>query len=684
MHVRTGGLVHPNGRTVVAGKWCPKFFPDAKYCLCLVAMLLLSACDTGSTAGPLLSNAGSITAVWANDGSDKVTRDELRGRFAASSTHNSVWDGQRVRLFAAANETVSVNLVIEAAEHNASDVGVQFSDLTNGSSDRLRSNPGRAKQGLFDWTSTEIELFYVKYLQIKGLSQLSYGTYDERHIPKRLRRPSGILGTPSGGWKDRPGADKFFPDIAVPLELVGNFNIAARSNQSIWADIYVPRETRNGDYAGEITVTEQGQTVLRIPVQLTVLNFALPDKTTSRTMVATSYEEIARRYAGESYPAPETRRDRLVRRVADRQFMLAKRHRVSLVDDNAGALAWRLDRPRPEWIPRLRGRLYSRENGYAGAGEGVGHDVFVVGLYGAWMSWWGGADADVMRARSTAWELWFQRNFPAVDRFIYLIDESDDYAQTENLARWVKGDRAREPALATFATANLVESMHAMPSVSIIASWIGVGDTPAWEQAVKTLRQTGRRLFLYNGLRPASGSFAIEDEGTALRELPWGQYKKRVDRWFFWNATYYSNYQGGRGDTDVFVEAQTFGGTPAFDEVTGSTGWNTSNGDGVLFYPGTDAIFPERSYQLEGPIASLRLKHWRRGIQDVEYIALAEAVDRAATWSIIERMVPKVLWETGVDSPRDPTWVRAPVGWSTDPDEWEKARRELARIIEKG
>ena len=157
-------------------------------------------------------------------------------------------------------------------------------------------------------------------------------------------------------------------------------------------------------------------------------------------------------------------------------------------------------------------------------------------------------------------------------------------------------------SLATFATANLVESIDAMPSLSIIGSSIGVGDTPVWERAVETLHTTGRRLLLYNGLRPASGSFAIEDEGVALRELPWGQYKKQVDRWFFWNATYYNDYQGGRGDTDVFVEAQTFGGLPAFDEITGLTGWNSSNGDGLLFYPGTDAMFPKHSYRLEGPI----------------------------------------------------------------------------------
>ena len=34
-------------------------------------------------------------------------------------------------------------------------------------------------------------------------------------------------------------------------------------------------------------------------------------------------------------------------------------------------------------------------------------------------------------------------------------------------------------------------------------------------------------------------------------------------------------------------------------------------------YPGTDKIFKKQSYGIRGPIASLRLKFWRRGIQDV-------------------------------------------------------------------
>lgn len=649
-----------------------------------VLALLLVVCFSNLVLSAPMEGTGAITAIWANDGGDKVTRDELRASFAEASTHNSVWDGQQIRLFSAINETVSTNIVIEAANGPASGVKVVFSDLTNTSGHRLRSDQARPTEKLFDWTSTEIELFYIRYLQIKGLSQLSYGTYDERHIPERLRRPSNVLGKPIGGWNDRPAADKFYPDIAVPIELVHAFDIPARSNQSIWVDIYVPGSAAAGNYSGEITISEQGRVRIRVPVRLQVLDFALPDVTTSRTMVAMSYEEVARRYTGRSYPTAGSHQDALTRQVIDRQFMLAKRHRISLIDDNAGAQPWPHDRPRPDWIPRLTGKLFSRENGYSGPGEGIGSDVFVIGLYGAWKSWWGSTAKDVMQSHASAWELWFQKNFPGVDRFVYLSDESEDYAETEKWAKWLKQGIKGHPNLATFATADLVKSINALPSLSIFGSWIGVGDTPVWEQALQALRQTGRRLFCYNGLRPASGSFAIEDDAIALRELPWGQYKMGIDRWFYWNANYYSNYQGNRGDTNVFVNAQTFGGAPLFDPITGMTGPNSSNGDGVLFYPGTDALFTVHSYGLAGPLASLRLKIWRRGIQDVEYIALAEAVDRKATWAVIERTVPKVLWQNGVGDARDPTWVLAPVSWSTNPDDWEAARKELTRIIKEG
>ena len=104
----------------------------------------------------------------------------------------------------------------------------------------------------------------------------------------------------------------------------------------------------------------------------------------------------------------------------------------------------------------------------------------------------------------------------------------------------------------------------------------------------------------------------------------------------------------------------------------------------MLFYPGTDTRYPGESYGVMGPFASLRLKHWRRGIQDVDYLTLAAQIDAERTASIVQEMVPLVLWEYGVSDPEDPSWVITDISWSTDPDTWEAARAELANIIEAG
>jgi len=225
------------------------------------------------------------------------------------------------------------------------------------------------------------------------------------------------------------------------------------------------------------------------------------------------------------------------------------------------------------------------------------------------------------------------------------------------------------------------------PSLNIPTCGLDVGITDLWENATQRLAQDpSKRFFYYNGSRPASGSFCTEDDGVALRVNGWIQHKKQIDRWFYWESTYYDNYQGEMGQTDVFNRAQTYGSFEGMDleYARGESGWNYTNGDGVLLYPGRDCHYPDQSYGIDGPFASLRLKHWRRGIQDADYLALANGINPEATQAIIERMIPKVLWEYGVENEEDPTYVYTDISWSTDPDDWENARKELAKIITGG
>ena len=148
--------------------------------------------------------------------------------------------------------------------------------------------------------------------------------------------------------------------------------------------------------------------------------------------------------------------------------------------------------------------------------------------------------------------------------------------------------------------------------------------------------------------------------------------KMGIDRWFYW-------YVNPDGKSDLFQDAVTFGNVQSHDFSIGETGFQASNGTGLLVYPGTDLFNPQDSYGVNGPIASLRLKEWRRGLQDADYIALATRIDPAATQAIVNRVVPSTLWE--ITAPDPNYYTGGGPSWSPDPDVWEAARAQLATII---
>ncbi len=626
------------------------------------------------------SNPIAISAIWANDGADKVTQDELRASTSSSAVVNKLWDGSKVSTFGAKNEVVAFNLILEAASQSASLVNVSFNQLTGPGGAIIGSSP---TSSVFNWVNRNIELFHVRYLPIKGLSALSYDTYDERHVPKRMRRPYTGEGIGSGTWTQRPDHDKFYPEIAVPTEVAGAFNIDVGKNQSIWVDIYIPKTAPAGLYTGNVSISLNGSVVRTVPVELTVRNFTLPDVPNSKTMLYMGYSDVNERYLGNAWPNPGTSLSSSATQIKNKHYLLAHRHKISMIDSNPGTDVWSADRPRTEWIPRLDGSLFTSANGYDGPGVATGNNVFSVHTYGGWQYQWTPISQATLQTHMNGWEQWFRDNSPSTERFLYLIDESTNYAQTEMWAGWAASNPGVGSALPTFATISLPNALNYTPSLNVIASWIAVAPKTLWENAHQTVLASGNKKFYsYNGKRPATGSYATEDDGVALRVVAWTQFKKKVSRWFFWESTYYRDYQSGRGQNNLFHDAQTFGGKTGFSSSTGETGWNHCNGDGVLFYPGTDTVFPADSMALNGPIASLRLKHWRRGIQDVDYLTLARAINPAQVDAIVQQMVPKIMWENDVTVPSDPTWARTDISWSTNPDVWENVREQLAAIIE--
>ena len=132
---------------------------------------------------------------------------------------NPVWDGRTIHLAAARNETVAFQIVVRA-----------------------------------------------KWVESVGTNDLR-GKDDA--IPASNVQPYRV-------WCVREG-DRWFPEIAVPMEIRFDDQVPNRKYHVIWVDLYVPKESSAGVYRGNIDVIADGKRV-NVPIKLRVWDFTLPDR----------------------------------------------------------------------------------------------------------------------------------------------------------------------------------------------------------------------------------------------------------------------------------------------------------------------------------------------------------------------------------------------------------------------
>lgn len=643
-------------------------------------------------AAPTATASGNLSAVWANEGGDKVTQDELRASTKkenlTGTVINRTWDGSTILLSGARNEVVSFNLVLEAANTTANGVSVSFDALTGPNGVKIANDRQAVGDDVFNWVGRPIELFYTRYLQIKGLSAFGWYHGDERQLPVRFQRPN-VAGAGLGFWTDRPDHDKFYPDILVPLEIVPSFTVAAGQNQSIWSDVYIPKGATPGTYTGSVLVKENGAVTRVIPVSLTVQAFALPDVPSIKGLTFLDSGEISKRMKRPGYINWQTQDGQQVKHIVDVYWQLFHRHRLDLFGGETEAPG--VVGIHPLFTPRYDGSLYTAANGYDGPGAGVGNTIYGVGPYGSW-------NRDIYD-EATMWRLadplgdWFAKNFPNLTYFVYLMDEPDpsNFQKIQNWSKWLDEDPGNGHNMLSMSTIGLNATNSFIPSLKIPAAANMMGECPTTSpnncdnvaftsNALATLlAKPNRRYWEYGGGHPGSGTTNTEDDGIALRTWPWIQAKLGVDRWFSWIANL-------DGPMDHMQQACTWACDNLwFDPFWGqqSIGAPYTNGNGILVYAGTDSANPMDSYGLNGPLASVRLKEWRRGTEDADYLTIARQIDPVQTAAIIKKVIPAVLWENKAPGwPNgDPSYFQGPVSWSSNPDDWESARAQLAGII---
>lgn len=603
----------------------------------LIIQPLFFVCVTMSTAA--LYGAPGMVDIYVINDTEKIkqadsTYEEQLGKV------NSVWNGKSISLFGGRNEVIAFQLILRADQAGASDIQVVLDSVYNPKFSI--KNPVSATLPN-DITEKWISLYKETYINIM-----------------RRTDDASVWWSGAGPLQSYTGN---VPDGLIPLESgseKSRFDIQPLRNQAVWVDIYIPHQAPAGRYTGFIRVYEGAKPISETAIELNVLNFTLSDSTHFKNLFFASQKGIHDKH-GVPYYSPE------YYQIEAAYYKLAHQHRMNLSFNQT------VDSFIVHAMKYYTGEAYTRDKGYEGPGSGVGNNVYGIGIYdqpnfGA-VSGYGDTTAEGWQKASRRWAALFSKTLPEVSVFRYMIDEPDSnrYPIVRRRAAWISSKDHQRHILPTFCTVKIDPRLFGAIDIWGLAGQAGYdpGDGIRSGTVVKEIvdrHRVGEEVALYNGTRPAFGALSIIDtDGADARINPWIAWKYRIDFYFLWHVNYF--FQGDRKINPWIDNYRLYG-----DRIQ----W----GAGTLIYPGEDKEFPASDLGIPAPLPSIRMKIWRRGMQDYEYLWLA---DRAGLHSevlhALHGVVPYALDEC-------PDGQNAQPPWALRGETFEQTRLSLANALE--
>ena len=201
----------------------------------------------------------SVRSIWAVNDGEKVERDDLNNENKRS---NSVWDGEKIKVFGARNEIIAFQVIVEADQPiDQLTLGLSELRLIGGSTVIKYQKPNSDPT---DYVGRPIQIFSVNYMNVVMPSNAEWVyKVGSRSAPKDPTGWKPVQLVPENAHNGRGG---------FPLRVEG------KQNQAIWIEIYTHRDLPAGIYRGNVEVTADGQK-RSIPLELELFDFTLPDKT---------------------------------------------------------------------------------------------------------------------------------------------------------------------------------------------------------------------------------------------------------------------------------------------------------------------------------------------------------------------------------------------------------------------
>lgn len=586
-----------------------------------LAALLLA----GAVAGAARPRDAGLRLAGLGD-CEKVTRD------GAVPPSPRFWDPRTrtLRLHGARNEVVGAQLVLTATRGGVKGVDVEVGDL---------AGPGLIR------SAEAVELFRQLYQFVEN-GDWSWGP-KSRVLPSRRWYPDVLV----------PFVDPWFPGrrVGAPFDL----DVSNGPNQGVFLDLAVPKDARPGVYAGRIRVRAGGAVAAEARLELTVHPITLPDETH-----VDAYGEIYGR-AYRAHGTPYRKGSDAWRTIAARYHQLAHRHRIVVAERDGEGPAFGDGGDYDAFYgPIFDGSLFTKANGYAGPGSGTGVAFYRAPFRQAYDGHAPDFDAASLAAYARAAREFkahaAERGWTRTRFFAYIVDEAPTDARTR------ENERRLQAALDEGAAPEglpLLWTSHTNPATlasdaardrrGLTRWWVPNGGA-CDPEFLRPRVAAGERVWFYHHGHPAVGVHGVNATGVELRT--WGAicWRYGLQGSFVWAVDL--------GDPERPLAVPNY--------KKGETRW----GNGVLVYPGSR--LPDVGLSpIDGPLPSLRLKAYRRGLQDFEYAwLLAKSGRRETADAIVRRVVPVALTEATI--PGEPPW-------SPDPDDWYRMREDLAAALRR-
>ncbi len=423
-----------------------------------------------------------------------------------------------------------------------------------------------------------------------------------------------------------------WPDALVPDvdDVVGEkrnafpFDVAGGESRAIWVEVKIPAEAKPGTYSGEVTVTSaQGEA--KIPVTLTVWDFVLPSTSSLRTHFGLFYGSVAAGHgvAGGSDAS-----------LRARYAQLGLDHRISLsgvADDGHNGDFGHFDQ---FYASLMDGTASTRLPGAKLTTLKYIGNATSVDEHRRW--------ADYTKGKG-----WFDRLFD------YTCDEPPITCGWGDINARTSAVHAADPAFKTLVTTQIwdADANGVSDGIDImvpVVNWIDdkPGNDHSGDQRARydgfLGRSSAKELWLYESCMSHGCG------GTVNIGSPSNQ-----DRYFTGWPTYMIDASAVRNramEWISFIEGATgelyWETAFAFSHDAWSNQWDFSgNGDGTIFYPGTAARIGGTT---DIPVASIRLKMIREGMEDYEYLKLLADAGHADEARTIARTLFTDAYSTDV------------------------------------